>query len=92
MRPLNERDRYFNWFSDIFRHLESLAVKKNMILKLICFSRLHLVHQSEALQPVQVKCGGAPTYRITAILIKTDYCISKNVLNFREILCYRGEY
>lgn len=66
-RPLNEIDMYFNWFSDICRHLESLVVKKKkeVILKPICFSRLHLVHQSEVVRYVTVraKCGGAPTYR-----------------------------
>lgn len=57
------------------RHFESLAVKKNSILKPIWFFRLHLVHQSEVVQHVKVRAihGGAPTHHSTAVLIKTDY-------------------
>lgn len=58
MRPPNETDVHFNWFSDIFQASGESASLKKWFSNQYCLSRFHLVHQSEVLKHIKVSAHG----------------------------------
>lgn len=74
MKPLNETDAHFNWFSDICQAFRDWQYKKLDFETNIAFFKLHLVHYSEVVQHVKVlPLRDAHIHGTTAVLIKIDY-------------------